>query len=279
MSIVNKQIDSLEMHTKAGASAIVSLYGGQLLSWRPLPCTEEQLYLSEMAVMDGSSAIRGGVPVLFPHFGAQINSPNHGFARLLKWSKVSENKAEDCSVLTLELSASEETKGFWPYQFRLRLTITLFDTSILLNYEVINTCETAFNFSGGLHTYFSTQDIHETGLSGLNKCGYAENGQRHEELCQLVKINSEVDRAYFTGDKEVQLVLTSPERRLVIESTGFNETVVWNPWVKGAKKINDMPDEDYLKMLCVESVVATEKKRLQPGQSWSGSQWLKYKKE
>ena len=44
-----------EFHTKAGASAVVSLHGGQLLSWRPLPYVEEQLYLSELAVMDGSS--------------------------------------------------------------------------------------------------------------------------------------------------------------------------------------------------------------------------------
>jgi glucose-6-phosphate 1-epimerase len=278
LAISNKKIECIEMHTQAGASAVISLHGGQLLSWKPLPCVEEQLYLSELAVMDGSSAIRGGVPVLFPHFGAQSNSPNHGFARLLKWRRVSEVMTEDSSVLILELTANKETKSFWPCQFRLRLTITLLDKSILLEYEVVNTGEDAFDFSGGLHTYLSTKDILEARLTGLNNCGYVENGERYEELSQSLKITSEVDRAYFTGEQKVQLLLSSPERRVLIESACFNETVIWNPWINGAQKLSDMPDEDYLKMLCVESVLATEKNSLQPGQSWKGSQCLKYEK-
>ncbi|MBL4673253.1 MAG: D-hexose-6-phosphate mutarotase [Arenicella sp.] len=274
--ILDQKIDCIEMHTQAGACAVISLHGGQLLSWKPLPHGQEQLYLSKTAVLDGSSAIRGGVPILFPHFGMQGDSPNHGFARLMNWRCVARIVDENSDTVHLELSNNEETKVFWRADFNLRLIVTLFDSSIHMHCEVTNTGGKEFSFSGGLHTYLLTHDISKTRLSGLHKCAYVEAGKRYKEEQQLVEITGETDRVYFTDDKEQLLQLISPERRILIESSGFKQTVVWNPWIEGARKINDMEDQDYLKMLCVESVLVTEKVCLQAGQSWGGSQRLKY---
>jgi len=47
-----------------GESVEVYLYGATVTSWKS--GGKEHLWLSESAVMDGSKAIRGGVPVVFP---------------------------------------------------------------------------------------------------------------------------------------------------------------------------------------------------------------------
>ena len=53
-----------------GASALVALHGAHLLSWIPADGCE-RLFLSERARYDAGAAIRGGVPVIFPHFAAR----------------------------------------------------------------------------------------------------------------------------------------------------------------------------------------------------------------
>ena len=51
------------LHT--GESVQVYLYGASVTSWK-LANGEEQLFLSSKAKLDGSKAIRGGIPLVFP---------------------------------------------------------------------------------------------------------------------------------------------------------------------------------------------------------------------
>lgn len=48
-----------------GETLTVYLYGASVTSWK-LANGEEQLFLSSKAKLDGSKAIRGGVPIVFP---------------------------------------------------------------------------------------------------------------------------------------------------------------------------------------------------------------------
>jgi glucose-6-phosphate 1-epimerase len=41
-------------------------------------------------------------------------------------------------------------------------------------------------------------------------------------------------------------------RRVVLATSGFADTVVWNPWIEKAKALADFGDEEYRSMLCVE---------------------------
>lgn len=59
----------------SGESVTVYLYGATVTSWK-LANGEEQLFLSEKAVLDGSKAIRGGVPLVFPVSPTQTESTN-----------------------------------------------------------------------------------------------------------------------------------------------------------------------------------------------------------
>ena len=66
-----------------GDSVRVSDFGAQVLSWRSRG--HERMFCSERAVVDGSAAIRGGVPVCFPQFNARGPLPKHGLARRTTW--------------------------------------------------------------------------------------------------------------------------------------------------------------------------------------------------
>lgn len=68
-----------------GSSIVVYEQGAHLAHWRNAN-GDELLYLSPKAVYDDRTAIRGGVPIIFPQFGARGSlKPSHGFARLRPW--------------------------------------------------------------------------------------------------------------------------------------------------------------------------------------------------
>ncbi len=71
-------------------SAAFTLHGGHLVHFQP---TNQPaiIWLSKTALFTESKAIRGGVPICWPWFGAADpslgkNLPSHGFARTSKWS-------------------------------------------------------------------------------------------------------------------------------------------------------------------------------------------------
>jgi len=66
-------------------------------------------------------------------------------------------------------------------------------------------------------------------------------------------------------------------REIVIAKEGFDDIVVWNPWVDKAKKFVDFGDEEYNSMLCIEPAnaakyVAGETVAVTAGETWTASQ-------
>src|SRR5882757_6353802 len=73
--------------TTATCTAEIYLQGAHLTQWQP---TDQKpvLFLSERSPFEPGKAIRGGVPLIFPWFGAHkdttdtaVKFPSHGFAR------------------------------------------------------------------------------------------------------------------------------------------------------------------------------------------------------
>ncbi len=48
-----------------GESVEILLYGATIISWKDVKGSEK-LFLSEAAKLDGSKAVRGGIPLVFP---------------------------------------------------------------------------------------------------------------------------------------------------------------------------------------------------------------------
>ena len=47
-------------------------------------------------------------------------------------------------------------------------------------------------------------------------------------------------------------------RRLVVDKAGSGTTVVWNPWAAKARAMADLGDEEWLRMLCIETANAAD---------------------
>lgn len=113
----------------AHAEAVVSLYGAQVLSYRPVGAGADVLFLSERANYEIGKAIRGGVPVCWPWFGPDpqgLGRPNHGFARTRLWSVLSTGATPVGETqVTLGLRDAPDTRALWPHAFELTLQITV----------------------------------------------------------------------------------------------------------------------------------------------------------
>jgi glucose-6-phosphate 1-epimerase len=67
------------------ATTTISLEGGQIVNWHPKSQSSPVLWLSKRAQFIPGKAIRGGVPICWPWFGAHPTSsklPGHGYARI-----------------------------------------------------------------------------------------------------------------------------------------------------------------------------------------------------
>ncbi len=88
----------------------------------------ELLWLSERAVYVPGKAIRGGVPICFPWFGAhpqRSDLPAHGFARTSEFQLEGCELRGDQVVAELSLTSSEETLPLFPYAFKARLRVSV----------------------------------------------------------------------------------------------------------------------------------------------------------
>lgn len=266
--------EALRLHGPKGSAAVISRLGGQVLSW-VTPDGRERLFLSEKAVFDGSKPIRGGVPVCFPQFGEQGSLPRHGFLRTRRWEVAAQRSGDDYALVTMEAADDEATRQLWPHAFRVELTLMIETDRIDLELCVANTGEEGFDFSGALHTYLRTiqvEDVALEGLYGYNYCDMANGRQVVRETGTHLSVDREIDRIY--RDVARPQLLQAGNLSLGIQSQGFPDVVVWNPWVDQCAAMSDMPADGWRHMLCVEAAVATESVTVAPGEEWYGRQTL-----
>lgn len=273
-SITYRGIEAVRLNGPRGSSAVVSLLGGQVLSW-VTPDGRERLFLSDKAVFDGSIAIRGGVPVCWPQFAGQGDLPKHGFVRTRPWSVVAQRSGDDYALLTLAISDDAATLALWPHAFRLELTVMLESDRIDFELSVNNTGEAPFSFTGALHTYLRVTQVEDVAIEGLYGHQYRDatrdNAQIRDSGTALI-VESEMDRAYFNV-RRPQL-LQAGNLSLGIQCQDFPDVVVWNPWVDKCATLADMPADGWRHMLCVEAAVVNTPVTLAAGDEWFGRQTL-----
>ena len=267
MKITNNQYKSLqllEIHNPL-SSLVLSLYGGQVLSWIPASDKRERLFLSDKAVLDASKSIRGGIPVCWPWFGAhpdKVNYPAHGYVRNRLWNPESQRQDNDCTTLVL-VPESTEGPGF-AGQASLHLEI-IAGTELCLNLVTSNEGKAAFPLSCALHTYFSVSDINNTALEGLHGV-YSDKTRnwQHFPTPSHYNFHEETDRIHLVAAAETSIV--EPRGKTHIVSCGHDSIVVWNPWADCARNFADMSADGFRHMLCVETAL-TQGRMLEPGET------------
>lgn len=243
------------------AEAHIYLHGAHVTHFQPRG-KAPILFMSQRSVFAADKPVRGGVPVIFPWFGPRANhpeSPAHGFARTSEWQIESLSEDGDGVVTaTFELVADERTRALWPFDFKLSYRIAIGHT-LTLTFEVENTGPESFAFEDALHTYFSVADVRQTATSGLENTEYVDktdNFQRKKQGPEPIRITSETDRVFEST--RTTCVVDDPglQRKVTVEKSGSQTTVVWNPWIAKAAAMADFGDDEWPKMLCIETANA-----------------------
>jgi len=228
------------------------------------------LFLSQCSRFAEGQPIRGGIPVIFPWFGAREGLGQHGFARIKNWELKEFAPAPDGSVsVRFRLPDCPEASAFSPFTVDYIVTV---NQSLKLELVVTNKSETdTLVFEDCLHTYFEVSHINAVSILGLKGVGYLDkvaNFAQKTETETAIRIASEVDRIYLNTPGPVEIVDTGLKRKIRVEKQASLSTVVWNPWIAKAQQMPDFGNEEYERMVCVESGnVASNQIRLPPGES------------
>jgi glucose-6-phosphate 1-epimerase len=246
----------------AKASAVISVYAGQVLSFQPKSETEDVLFVSEKAYYQLGKAIKGGIPICWPWFGPDpegLGRAAHGFVRNRMWTVVrSLTTANGETQVTLGLSNTSETEAIWSELFELNLVVTVGEQ---LTVELItrNLGDQPFTMTQALHTYFKVGDINHVQVLGLDGVSFLDKTDNGVEKVQVgpVTIAQEVDRVY-TNVAAPELVIADQtfDRRICITANGSKTAIVWNPWATISASMADLEDADYQRLICVETANA-----------------------
>jgi glucose-6-phosphate 1-epimerase len=259
-----------------GGRAEVYLHGAHLTSWRDAS-GDELIFVSREARFHAESAIRGGVPVIFPQFADQGPLPKHGFARTSAWTVEGQYATEEEAIVTLRQADSEATREIWDHAFRADLTIRL-GGLLRMELAVENAGGEPMEFTCALHNYFRVDDVRRASVLGLAGVRYRDKVADGEESVQsedALQVAGEVDRVYVDAPETLRIRDEAGGRTIVVERSGFADAVVWNPRTDLARELPDFSDDEYLRMICVESASAATPVRLVPGARWTGTQTIR----
>jgi D-hexose-6-phosphate mutarotase len=205
------------------------------------------LFMSAASEFHEEKPIRGGVPVIFPWFGGREGMAAHGFARLAEWDLVAVDALPIGSIkLRFQLPADD------PYRVTFDITI---GSSLIMELAVSNTGSAPFTFETCLHTYFQIGDIHQLRIEGLQGARYHDQLLATDvtETADAIRFSAETDRVYQNTEATVAIMDPALGRTIVVAKSGSKSTVVWNPWIAKSQRMPDFGDEEYLRMVCVES--------------------------
>ena len=270
------ELPAVTIRAADGAQATVTLYGGHLVAWQTSD-GQERLFCSRDSALDGSRAIRGGVPVIFPQFGARGTGMRHGFARVATWQLESTGDADGAAWAQFILQHTDLPDAIattWPWAFTLRLRVAVQGLSLELQLSVHNTSEQAFPFSAALHSYFAIDQLGEARIGGLQRVRYSdETPQDALQAEELLQFADKLDRIYYQLPGALTLQSGSHTLRLVQQ--GFTDAVVWNPGAQDAAALPDLADDEYQRFICIEPALI-QPDTLAAGAQWTGRQHLEF---
>jgi D-hexose-6-phosphate mutarotase len=264
----NGELPKVEVNSEA-SSAEIYLHGAHVTDFQ-LRGQPPVLFTSPCSRFSRSHAIRGGIPIILPWFGPREGEPAHGFARLVEW-ELHEAVALPDGGATLRFSLPEtDAAATWP-AFTANYVVTV-ARQLTLELIVTNCSrDQQFGFENCLHTYFHVGDITQVSIAGLKGVTYldkADNYVQKTEATDAITVSSEVDRTYLDTASTVEIHDRSLRRKIRVEKSGSNSTVVWNPWIAKSAQMPDFGEDEYKRMVCVESGnIGRNKVVLPPGRS------------
>lgn len=259
---------------RSGASAEIYLHGAHVTSWRNAN-GDELFFLSRESNWAADKPIRGGIPICFPQFSNHGPLLLHGFARISEWTLAQTERLGSGEVVaTLQLGDSDATLALWPHRFTIELRVTLAETALTLALQVKNNGDKPFDFQLALHTYFGVGEIQRAAVCGLEGTMFSDslrNNVHEVEPRQEIRFDQETDRIYINTPNCVRIRDEARNRTVAIQKSGMADAVVWNPWIEKAQRMPDFGDDEYLRMVCVETGNMASRVNLAPHGQWHGT--------
>lgn len=244
--------------------AKVSLYGGQVLSFKPSG-HRDVLWLSEQASYQMGKAIRGGIPLCWPWFGANdkqsqyltenpntaLKPVNHGFARQLPWHITSIDADESGVTLVLVLSGDKQ-HPLWPNAYTLTQTL-FFGKNLKQTLTMSNDSLEDAQYSAALHSYFTVSNPGNVSIDALTGVRYSDkltgNSSTQQEAVSCV---GEIDREYHSSEK-MTVIDNHWQRKIDIISSNCQQWVLWNPGTELANTMADIHPQGEQEYVCLEA--------------------------
>lgn len=246
------QLPAIRITAPDGASAVVTLYGAHLVSWHGAD-GGERMFLSSRSALDGSRAIRGGVPVIFPQFAERGDGMRHGFARVSTWRLAGSGVTDGVAWAEFGLNEGDLAAGAWPHRFALTLQVAVHGNTLDMALAVQNTGQAPFPFAAALHTYHLVPHLADVRIEGL------EAG--------TLSLADKLDVVY--EDVREPIMLGTWARVITLEQEGFADAVVWNPGAQDTAALADLEDDEYQRFVCIEPA-QLDPVNLAPGAVWEG---------
>ena len=268
---INDDTTVVEIDTDQCTASII-MQGAHLIHWQPKLTDKPVIWLSKDATFKKLKSIRGGIPVCWPWFGPHESNaefPAHGYARTVDWQIISTGKKANGLVhIEFKLIEDERSRSLWPYKANLILNIEMGQTlSMSLNTENID--DKAFVIGEALHTYFEISDINHVKVTGLEDCNYYDKVLDSQAVQKdEISFVAETDRVYLNTDATCVIEDAAFNRNIIINKTGSQSTVVWNPWIDKAEAMGDLGPQGWTRMVCVETANALDNvMTLAPGEN------------
>jgi glucose-6-phosphate 1-epimerase len=258
-----------------GATAEIRRHGAHVTSWRPAPSGEERLFLSATSEFTEGTAIRGGVPIIFPQFGPDGPLPRHGFARTTTWGMGGMGRASNgMAEADFVLRDNAETRAIWEAEFMATTTVRLVGDQLAITLAVENLGESSFRFTAALHTYLRVGDVSDVTITGLRGGRYRVPGSTAliEDTQECVRVGDSLERVYV--DAPPRIVLRDGSHSVLLAAEGFPDAVLWNPGAEAAAKLHDLEPGGAQHFVCIEAAVVQTPVELAPRRRWMGTQTL-----
>lgn len=246
---------------------------------------QEHIFLSKKAHLDGSAAIRGGIPIVFPVFGPPPSSPpeyaalkQHGYARNQDW-KVEKVVLDNNDGVSVRFIAPPPPESF-PHPVTLTYVVTLAAHQLVSDLHVVNKGTEEFKFQALLHTYLRVEDAAKIQITGIEAGTVYKDktlgGKEEQTPLGPLLVDRELDRVYQkVPSQEIRVDdINSNGGSVKVRFRGFQDTTIWNPGEVTGSKMADMEEGGWNRYICVEPGFVSEWKTIKPGEQFIGQQVL-----
>jgi len=247
--------------TNSFASADIYLQGAHMTRFDPKG-EKGLLWMSDASPFSPGKAIRGGIPICFPWFGAHKtnkDAPMHGFVRTRAWNlKETAQLSDGRTKITLQTGSDEASLKFWAFEFDLSMTFT-FGAALEIELTATNTGWQPLSYEDCLHTYFNISELSKTLVSGFDGVAYIDKRKGDIRAVQSgdLLVQGDTVHLHIKAPATSEIADSPWDRRIRIEQQGMDETVVWNPGEAGSASNPEMAGR-WSKFICVESATCAD---------------------